>query len=218
MRRPVQLLLIVLSAGLYASCSPEGNPEDEIVQPEAPYTIGKSIEDSDTFTPDSGTFTPDSDTFTPDSDWPLFQRRTQPVSYPPVSFLGPDMGTVSLADFKGKIVVLNFWATWCGPCREEMPSLDRLQAAFPDGDVVVIALSNDRKGPEVVLPFLASIEVDLQPYYEENLDVSRTMGIKGYPTTVIFDPEGQEIGRVLRPTEWDGAQAISLIRKELEGS
>ena len=200
MRRYVQFLLIVLSAGLYASCSPEGNPEDDIVAPE----IMKSIEDSGTFTPDS--------------NWPLFQRRVEKVSHQPISFLGPDMEPVWLGDFEGKIVVLNFWATWCGPCREEMPSLDRLQVSFPGGDVVVIALSNDRKGPEVVLPFLASINIEtLAPYYEENLAVSRAMGIKGYPTTVIFDPEGQEIGRVLKPVEWDSADALSFIEGELAG-
>jgi thiol-disulfide isomerase/thioredoxin len=198
MRRKLPVVLIALSAGLYASCSPEGNPEDEIVQPETMKSIG------------------DEAAFTPDSDWPLFQRRTHPVKYPPVSFLGPDMTPTWLADFDGKIVVLNFWATWCGPCREEMPSLDRLQAAFPDGDVLVVALSNDRKGLDVVLPFLASIKVErLQPYYEENLAVSRVMGIKGYPSTVIFDRTGREIGRVLKPTEWDSQEAIALIEKEL---
>ncbi len=202
MRRYVQFLLIILSAGLYASCSPEGNPEDDIVAPGAPNTTGESIENSGTFTPDS--------------NWPLFQRRVDKVSYPTLSFLGPEMKPVELEAFQGKIVVLNFWATWCGPCREEMPSLERLQDAFPGGDVVVIALSNDRKGPEVVLPFLASINIEtLAPYFEENLAVSRAMGIKGYPTTVIFNPEGQEIGRVLKPTEWDSAASLALIKGEL---
>jgi hypothetical protein len=66
------------------------------------------------------------------------------------------------------------------------------------------------------LPFLASINIEtLAPYFEENLAVSRAMGIKGYPTTVIFNPEGQEIGRVLKPTEWDSAASLALIKGEL---
>jgi len=189
-------MLIVLSAGLYASCSPEGNPEEEIAQPQTM----KSIEEPTAFIPNA--------------DWPLYQHRVTPVSYPPLSFLGPDMQPVWLEAFEGKFVVLNFWATWCGPCKEEMPSLDRLQAAFSADDVVVIALSNDRTGPDAVLPFFRQIEVsNLQPYYEENLGVSRIMSVKGYPTTVIFNRDGQEVGRVIKPAEWDGPEAVALIKE-----
>ena len=156
----------------------------------------------------------ESTAFKADSDWPLFHNRTSDITYPALSFLGPVQETVPFEGFKGRIVVLNFWATWCGPCKEEMPSLDRLQAAFSTDDLMVVALSNDRKGPEVVLPFFERTNIEnLQPYYEENLSVSRQMGITGYPTTIIFDRHGREIGRVATPAEWDSPEVIEFLGK-----
>ena len=195
-RHHFRLLFIILSAGLYASCSPEGNPEEEIASSQTMKSAKEST------------------AFNADSDWPIFQHRTSNITFPALSFLGPNQEAVRFVEFQGKIVVLNFWATWCGPCKEEMPSLDRLQAAFSTNELVVVALSNDRKGPEVVMPFFERINVEnLDPYYEEKLSVSRRMGVTGYPTTIIFDRHGREIGRVATPAQWDSPDIIEFIEK-----
>lgn len=156
------------------------------------------------------------DTFSPDSDWPLAQMRAELVAYPPSAFLDVALEPIWLHERSARLTVLNFWATWCGPCKEEMPSLDALQARFDPNDIYVLTLSNDRKGPEVVLPFFEKTGLThLQPYYEENLSVSRVMGVQGYPTTIVLDQEGRELARVVKPADWNGPEAVGFLEKLL---
>jgi len=197
-RKLSQWVLIALSAGLYASCSPEGNPEPENSAPETMQSVAAE------------------DAFSPDSEWPLAMLRNAPVAYPPSAFLDADLQPVWLNERNAKLTVLNFWATWCGPCKEEMPSLDALQARFDPKDIYVLTLSNDRKGPEVVLPYFEKAGLtQLKPYYEENLSLSRVMGVQGYPNTVVLDQEGRELARVVKPADWNGPEAVGFLEKLL---
>lgn len=139
-------------------------------------------------------------------------RTSEPVPLPPVTFETMAGEPASLADFKGKVVVLNLWATWCAPCREEMPSLDRLQARFEDQPVVVLALSVDRAGPERVQAFLNEIGVQhLHVYRDPKAAATRTLRVPGLPATILVDKAGNEAGRVLGIAKWDGPEAVQAV-------
>ena len=141
---------------------------------------------------------------------------TEPKELPELAFETMTGEPASLADLKGKVVVLNLWATWCAPCREEMPSLDRLQAAFDPDEVAVVALSVDRAGRERVQDFLDEVGVEhLMVYRDPKAATSRALRIPGLPATLIIDKEGREVARVLGIAEWDAAAAIEAVRTVL---
>src|SRR5262249_34528033 len=119
----------------------------------------------------------------------------------------------TLADFKGKVVLLNIWATWCGPCRKEMPALDRLQAALAGPDFEVVALSIDRGGMDAVRKFFADIGIrNLAMYLDSSGQALRTLSALGLPTTLLIDREGREIGRLIGPAEWDSPEMVEFVR------
>jgi len=119
----------------------------------------------------------------------------------------------SLAEFKGKVVLLNIWATWCGPCRKEMPALDRLQAALGGPEFEVVALSIDRGGTDAVRKFFADIGIrTLAMYLDSSGQALRTLSALGLPTTLLIDREGREIGRLIGPAEWDSPEMIEFVR------
>lgn len=122
----------------------------------------------------------------------------------------------SLADFRGRLVLVNLWATWCGPCREEMPTLDRLQAALGGSDFEVVALSIDRAGIGVVETFYADIGVkNLARYIDASGKVAQELSALGLPTTLLIDRQGREIARHVGPAEWDTPQMLDFFRQQL---
>jgi thiol-disulfide isomerase/thioredoxin len=122
----------------------------------------------------------------------------------------------TLADFRGKVVLLNLWATWCGPCRQEMPTLDRLQARLGGVDFEVVALSIDRGGQAVVKSFFDEIGVQaLAIYVDASAEAGTQLGMIGVPTTLLLDRTGREIGRVTGPAEWDSAEVVAMIQHYL---
>src|SRR5262249_36739879 len=121
--------------------------------------------------------------------------------------------TRSLADFKDKVIVLNIWATWCVPCRREMPTLDRLQATLGGPDFNVAPVSIDRGGIDAIRKFYAETAVQkLAVYADRSGRVLREVGAIGLPTTLIIDRDGQEVGRITGPAEWDSAEIIQFIQ------
>ncbi|HET6522427.1 MAG TPA: TlpA disulfide reductase family protein, partial [Geminicoccaceae bacterium] len=144
-------------------------------------------------------------------------RSEPPAALPEVAFEDADGGAVSLADFRGRVVVLNLWATWCAPCRLEMPSLDRLQAELGGPDLEVVALSVDRAGVDEVAAFLDEVGAGhLGLYRDPTMAATRALGALGLPTTVIVDREGREVGRALGEREWDG-EAVKAYLREVMG-
>src|SRR6516225_5841167 len=117
-----------------------------------------------------------------------------------------------LADFKGKVLLVNIWATWCGPCRKEMPALDRLQARLGGSDFEVIPVSIDRGGMEAIRKFYSEIGVrNLAMYIDSSGQVLRQTRALGLPTTLLIDRSGQEIGRVIGPAEWDAPEITEFL-------
>jgi thiol-disulfide isomerase/thioredoxin len=148
------------------------------------------------------------------ADQPIATAAPQPL--PPLTFETLDGQPASLADFAGKVVVLNLWATWCAPCREEMPSLERLQARFAEREVVVLALSVDRAGTDRVRKFLDEIGVErLHVYRDPKAATTRALRLPGLPATLLVDRRGQEVGRVLGIAEWDGPAAVAAVEQLL---
>ena len=137
-------------------------------------------------------------------------REIKPVT--PIHFLDEDGKDVTLEQFRGRIVVLNLWATWCTPCVAEMPMLDRLQHQLKDLDVVVIALSIDRDGPPIVREFFDKNGIEhLKVYVDPTMRAQSTLATFGLPTTILIDRLGQERGRLVGPAEWDEAAAADLV-------
>jgi thiol-disulfide isomerase/thioredoxin len=145
-----------------------------------------------------------------------FQEESPPKAAPEISFTDADGRQLSLADFRGKVVLLNFWATWCVPCVEEMPSLDKLQALLGGPDFTVVALSTDREGLSVVRPFIDKLGVrNLALYLDQPRAAQRAFGLRGIPTTMLIDREGRERGRLEGMARWDSAEAVALIRRTI---
>lgn len=139
------------------------------------------------------------------------------VPAPEIAFVDLDGKEMSLQAFRGKVVLLNFWATWCAPCRREMPDLDALQARFGGPDFAVLALSLDRKGPEAVPPFFAEVGVErLEVYNDRTMKSMRAFLAPGLPTTVLLDRHGKQLGRLIGPAEWASPEAIALIEHVLK--
>ena len=133
-----------------------------------------------------------------------FIATPSPQPAPEISFTDSAGNTVSLADFKGKFVILNLWATWCQPCLKEMPSLAALQARLGPA-VTVLAVSEDRGGAEAVRPYVAKLGLDsfLKIYLDPKSAVGRTLGMRGLPTSFAIDGEGRVLGKVEGQADWD---------------
>ena len=145
-----------------------------------------------------------------------FVWHESPQPLPALTFEDSEGMSLGLADFRGKVVLLNIWATWCGPCRKEMPTLDRLQSRLGGRDFQVVALSVDRGGTEDVEEFYREVGVkNLAIYLDSSADAAGALGIFGIPTTLLIDREGREIGRLVGPAEWDSPEALALIEPVL---
>lgn len=117
---------------------------------------------------------------------------------------------VSSADLKGKVVVLNFWATWCGPCKEEMPSLERLRKQFDPGEVALLSVTIDHQR-EGIQAFMRHLGLALPVLLDEDQEVSGSFMVRGLPTTFLIGKDGKVVGRAVGPRAWDGPEAVALV-------
>lgn len=144
----------------------------------------------------------------------VFNVHPQPRVLPTIRFADEKERAMTLQDFRGKFVLLNIWATWCPPCRREMPTLDRLQARLggPDFEVVALSIDQGQQGLYLVQEFyLQSGVKSLGIYMDSSGNASGDLEIVGLPTTLLIDREGREIGRKIGPAEWDSQDIVKLI-------
>lgn len=137
-----------------------------------------------------------------------------------VVFTHEDGSDMTLADFEGQFVVLNFWATWCAPCRHEMPHLSELQDTFGDELEVVTVATGLNQRPAMVR-FLAEIGVDNLPLHtDKNSALARDMGVIGLPVTLVLNPDGYEIARLIGDANWASDNAIEILTalQDLDGN
>lgn len=148
-----------------------------------------------------------------------FVAREKPQDVPPFTFQDANGAERRMADWKGKVVLLNLWATWCAPCRKEMPALDRLQGELGSDNFEVVAVSIDKGGLKLPRSFLEKIKVQhLKLYNEPTARVGPRLKAYGMPTTLLLDREGREIGRLVGPAEWDSEDAMTLLKAAISGS
>lgn len=147
-----------------------------------------------------------------------FEFLGTPAPATGATFLDADDTEVSIADFRGKVLLVNLWATWCAPCVYEMPQLDALEAELGGPEFQVIAISADRRPREEVEEVLRERigATHIASYMDNNLGFSLGSTVTGWPTTILYDREGRELGRIARPAEWDSDDAHALIEGVIE--
>jgi peroxiredoxin len=132
--------------------------------------------------------------------------------------LAPDFAVTDLAGnavrlsaLRGKVVLLNLWTTWCAPCREEMPSMEKLWARFPREDFALLAVSQDEDGRRVVEPFVRELGITFPVLLDPQHQVGDRYGVWGYPETFLIDRNGYLVERIIGPRDWASAEWLARI-------
>jgi thiol-disulfide isomerase/thioredoxin len=123
-----------------------------------------------------------------------------------------DGSRVTSKELAGKIVLLNFWATWCGPCKDEMPAIERLRKSLDPDHVAVLTVTTDLQR-DGITHFLRNLDVRLPVLFDEDQEVSRAYMVRALPTTVIIDKAGHVLGRAVGPRDWDSPDVVDLMRQ-----
>jgi len=147
-----------------------------------------------------------------------FRLNEAPERAPDAPFTTRDGTTVRLSDFRGKILLVNFWATWCAPCIEEMPTLDALAGEMNSDRFQVLAISTDRGGRSKVEPFVESkLDLDtLDIYLDTKSKLARALGLRGMPTTYLIGTDGAILGALEGAADWNSAPVKKLVRYYIE--
>lgn len=142
-----------------------------------------------------------------------FMLNDPPLPAPETAFQTVAGEPVTLAAFKDKVVLVNFWATWCVPCIREMPSLDRLQASFDKEKFLILAVSVDRGGAEKAVPFLKKHGIkNLTTLLDRRMRLASALGVPGMPTSFLLDRDGRVVGSLPGIAEWDSSEALALVQ------
>ena len=150
-----------------------------------------------------------------------FQIARTPQNLSELSFTDAEGRPTNLAAFAGKVMLVNLWATWCAPCRQEMPALDRLQAALGGADFAVVPISIDTTGPERPAEFLKGIGVSHLPLYTDRStdifhEVKKRSLALGLPVSILIDRDGCHLGHMNAPAEWDSSEGRRLIEAAVQ--
>ncbi|MEZ5913373.1 MAG: TlpA disulfide reductase family protein [Paracoccaceae bacterium] len=138
--------------------------------------------------------------------------RSEPGEPVEAVLLGPDEAEHRLSDWRGKVVLLNFWATWCAPCRKEMPALDALQSELGGDEFAVLTVAVGRNPVPAITKFFDEAGVKTLPMLRDpRTEFARSMGVLGLPVSVILDREGREVARLSGDADWAGESARAVI-------
>ncbi len=147
-----------------------------------------------------------------EGDMRKLQFHEDALPAPSSAFVHADGQAQTLEAWRGKYVLLNFWATWCAPCRHEMPMLSELQTAFAGDKFEVITIATGRNGVDDMRRFFKEIGVSNLPLHRDPKQIlTREMAVRGLPVTVLMDPQGREIARMVGPADWSAQNAQTLI-------
>ncbi|WP_328795077.1 TlpA family protein disulfide reductase [Jannaschia marina] len=128
------------------------------------------------------------------------------------TFLDPEGEVADLSMYRGEVVVLNFWATWCAPCREEMPSLQALQDEMGAGDLEVVTMAFGRHNPMAMEKFWADTGVTSLPLHlDPRSEMARAMGVRGLPHTLVLDREGRVVAQLIGTADWAAPETLALM-------
>jgi thiol-disulfide isomerase/thioredoxin len=142
-----------------------------------------------------------------------FEKAKAPKPLPDLAFQDADDKPRRFADFHGRALLINFWATWCVPCVKEMPSLDRLQAMFPKDKFVILPLSIDGPTKPKVAPFYKDKKLaNLGIYFDQGRKAMQGLGVTLLPTSILVDPQGRELGRLEGDADWDLPDGVALMK------
>ena len=145
-----------------------------------------------------------------------FARQAAPKAIPELRFVDEAGRAHTLADFRGKVVLLNVWATWCEPCREEMPALDRLQARLGGERFQVLTLSVDQQGAPIARKFYSEVGIKALPVYvDPTAKAAFVLGAPGLPATLLVDRQGREVGRHLGAVKWDAPEVMERLQRAM---
>jgi len=153
--------------------------------------------------------------------FPSSLPATMPVVHEPrpvvaIGFQDGEGQGLTLERFRGRFVLLNVWATWCGPCKAEMPSLNALAVHFPDDQLAIVPLSVDLSGAALVRGYYRELALDRLPIYvDPQSQAMHALGVIGIPTTLLIDRDGREIARQIGPLQWDAPAVIDGIAKTI---
>jgi thiol-disulfide isomerase/thioredoxin len=140
-----------------------------------------------------------------------FMPASPPYAAPQLGFTDITGQRVSLSDFAGKVVLVNLWATWCAPCRREMPSLEKLQTRFGD-KLAILAISEDIGGRKVVAPFIEKLGLRVvKIYLDPKSSVGQGFNVDGLPTTILIDRHGRVVGRVEGEADWTSPKFLAAV-------
>jgi peroxiredoxin len=144
------------------------------------------------------------------------QKPKEQVEAPNVIGTDPDGNTIRLTDFQGKVVFVNFWATWCIPCRLEMPAMERLYREFKERDFVILAV-NVQEGPEAVRAFIRELKLTFPVVLDPKGRAAMAYVVRGLPATYLMDRKHLLIGMAIGAREWDSKEGRGYIRALLGG-
>jgi len=138
------------------------------------------------------------------------------IEAPDFTIQTPDGKELHLKDYQGKAILLNFWATWCGPCAQELPKMAKLYEQYKEKGFVLIGVSLDFGGPEVVKTFLEERQLNFPVGIDTEKEAVKAYGVRGLPTSYFINPQGKVVGWLIGERDWEGEATHHLIKSLLD--